>query len=430
MCAKETITIREFEYLVPKKVPRQDCHELSEEQFAKIRSFVLANNEGSAPLELMHLCSRPGIGEAIQACNYVGIIELNDGTQIEILPKIGFDTYEKDRQVFLRMLSYLGSDVSFRALDAAHVSSKHTTLFEIFVGMFLAETSDLVRSGLRSAYTSVKSEESFVRGKIDFTRESRSNPAHAERLNLIHDEFGLDRPENRLIKSTLLYLRRASRSTGNTRIATRLLSAFDEASESHNVDADLAHCSNDRTTKRYDMLIAWCRVFLKHQSFTMFRGNSIATALLFPMEKVFEDYVGKMLRRLNAGRIARIDLQANTELLFEGNNVRLRPDILCELHGGRHVVLDTKWKRASSTRDISTADLHQMYAYGRRYCEGDEARHVLLLYPWHEKAPTKGLAQTWHHYSKDNVQVDVFFVDLVDKNTNLKELLELVAKMA
>ena len=70
-------------------------------------------------------------------------------------------------------------------------------------------------------------------------------------------------------------------------------------------------------------------------------------------------------------------------------------------------MLDTKWKRVSNTRDLSTADLYQMYAYGKRY-----AVNVVLVYPWHEGAPCVGLAPGWRHESRDGVQVDVFFVDL------------------
>ena len=413
------ITVREFEYLVPHGVKHEGYHPLR--QYEELRKFVLANSSGENPLELMRLCVRPGVGEAIQACNYVGMIEMRDGTQIEILPKVGFGSAEDDRRVFLDMLSQLGGDTTFQPFEKAHVSSRRMPLFEVFVAMFLTETSDLVRVGLRSAYSRVEAEERFVRGKIDFSREARSNPAHAERLNLIYDEFSLDRPENRLIKTCLLYLRRASRDAENVRVATRLLSAFDEVSVSHNVDADLSRCVSDRSMKRYDTLIAWCRVFLKRQSFSMFRGTNVAMALLFPMEKVFEDYVGKTLRQLAKGELARVELQARGQWLFENHRAPLRPDILCEKLDGKRVVLDTKWKRVSSTRDLSTADLYQMYAYGKRYAE-----NVVLVYPWHEGAPCVGLAPSWRHESRDGVQVDVFFVDLRDGQGSVRELLDAV----
>ena len=62
-----------------------------------------------------------------------------------------------------------------------------------------------------------------------------------------------------------------------------------------------------------------------------------------------------------------------------------------------------------------------MYAYGKRY-----ARHVALVYPWHEGAPCAGLASSWRHVSPDGVQVDVFFVDLRNGRGSVGDLLELI----
>lgn len=427
------ITIREFEYLTSARTGRGDCKYVSPGQFTALREFVLLNREGESQLELMRLCALPRLGEAIQATNYVGVIRLDDGMQIEVLPKIDMapDSTCSDKQVFLDMLKDLGGDVPFSAIDAAQVDATRMPLFEVFITMFIAGVGDLVRKGLSSAYVTVRSEERFVRGKIDFSLEVKSNPVHAERLNVIYDEFMLDRPENRLIKTTLVRLRRMSSSSENVRAAARLLGAFDGVGISHNVDADLARCVSDRTTARYNSLISWCRVFLKGQSFTMFRGQNVATALLFPMERVFEDYVGKMLRRLSVPHeLRRVELQAQTEWLFEGRKVRLRPDILCTCTNGRRVILDTKWKHVTGARDVATSDMYQMYAYGQRYATaGERVQHVVLLYPWH-KGVEPGLMRAGRHVSRDGIQVDVFFVNLENARDSLRELVGLIADPA
>ena len=56
--------------------------------FEQLENFVLTNRSKEADaLELMGLSARKGIGKVITAKNYVGIITMNDGTTIEILPK-------------------------------------------------------------------------------------------------------------------------------------------------------------------------------------------------------------------------------------------------------------------------------------------------------------------------------------------------------
>ncbi len=292
--------------------------------------------------------------------------------------------------------------------------------------------ADLVRRGIRSTYVEVESEEKYVRGTIDFSREARKSAARAHMTNLVHDELLPDRPENRLVKATLLYLRRSSRDNGNAWRATQLLSAFEGVRRCANVDVDLARCVDDRSTRAYGTLIAWCRVFLRGESFTMFKGESIATALLFPMEKVFEDYVGRLLRRKAShdALVDRVELQATGQWLFEGRRVSLRPDILCECGNGRRVVLDTKWKRVCGPRDLSVTDTHQMYAYGQRYrANGESMQHVVLVYLWHEGV-SPGLMLDGRHVSSDGVQVDMFFFDLSNAAGSVSGLLETVEILA
>ena len=432
--SKAPVVVREYEYLVPEDKGRAGCHCVGADSFAMLREFSLANREGDSPLELMRLCSPRGIGEAIQLQNYVGVVELRNGVQVEILPKIDISAGSPldDRQVFARMLEELGTDVSFRSFDRAGLASGKTPLFEVFVSMFLDGTAGLVRHGVRSAYVTVESEESFIRGKIDFSREFRKGAARAHVANLIHDELLPDRPENRLVKETLIYLKRCSRDNQNVRRATQLLPAFEEVGRCINIDADLSRCVGDRTTKAYGTLIAWSRVFLRGESFSMFKGENVATALLFPMERVFEDFVGRLLKRkaIRDDRIDRVELQARGQWLFEGRRVALRPDILCSCASGRNVVLDTKWKRVFSPKDLSVADMHQMYAYGQRYrSEGEERQHVVLVYPWHEGV-LPGLMPEGRHVSADGVQVDMFFFDLADVTRSVDELLTCIGGLA
>ena len=429
MAAERYIEAREFDYIVAHRARRGSCHVVPDADFKALREFALGNLEGDCPTELMRLCSPPGIGEALQLQNYVGVLELQSGLQIEILPKIDSGGNGSARDVFLRMLAELGPDTSHKSLSGTHVSSDNTPLFEVLVTMFLDECAVLVKRGLRSAYSEVRSREPVVRGRIDFTRQARENPAHAELLHLAYQKYSLDRPENRIIKSTIRLLRGRSRNADNVRKAAQLLGALDNVSYSLNVEADFSRCVMDRTTRGYEALLGWCRVFLRGESFSMFRGSSIAMALLFPMERVFEDYVGKTLRRtaLSSGTLRSVELQARGKWLFSEHKVPLRPDILCVSNGGSHVVLDTKWKHVSSPRDLTVSDMHQMYAYGRRYRGKDEVQHVILLYPWHEGVKRCGLLRGGRHASPDGVQVDMFFIDLGNMGKSMSDLIALLA---
>ena len=430
MSDERYIEAHEYDYLVTRQNKRDAYKYVPAADFEDLKRFVLGNLEGGEPIELMRLCSSPGMGEALQLQNYVGVLELQSGLQIEVLPKIDVGGEEDSRDVFLRMLSELGSDISFKSLNNVHVSSGQAPLFEVFVTMFLDDCSRLVRRGLRAAYGEVRSREPVVRGRIDFARQAREGSVHAERLHLVYQEYGIDRPENRILKSTLQLLKARSRSADNVRRAVQLLDAFDGVNFSRNIDADFSRCIIDRTTRGYETLLGWCRVFLRGESFEMFKGSSIAMALLFPMERVFEDYVGKTLKKaaLSTGMLRSVDLQARGKWLFNDQRVPLRPDILCINHSGRHVVLDTKWKRVVSPRDLTVTDMYQMYAYGRRYRgKNEEIQHVILLYPFHKEVKRRGLLRSGKHVSPDGVQVDMFFVDLEHMDESVSNLIDLIS---
>lgn len=89
-------------------------------------------------------------------------------------------------------------------------------------------------------------------------------------------------------------------------------------------------------------------------------------------------------------------------------------------------MLDTKWKRVYGPKDLSVADMHQMYAYGQRFrADGESMQHVVLLYPWHEGVDP-GLMPEERHVSGDGVQVDMFFFDLGNAAKSVDNLISLI----
>ncbi len=68
--------------------------------FEQLENFILSNrNKETDALEIMGLSAKKGLGKIITAKNYVGVLMLNDGTSIEILPKIFSRTAYSEGQV-------------------------------------------------------------------------------------------------------------------------------------------------------------------------------------------------------------------------------------------------------------------------------------------------------------------------------------------
>lgn len=122
--------------------------------FEQLRNFVLTNrSKDTEALELMGLSARRGIGEIITARNYVGIIMLNDGTTIEILPKI-YSAVEDDpsgtkaKRLLIEMLKTLRNS-PYKNLQTAGMNIEKMDIFEVFIRMFIDEVFLIVKRGLK-----------------------------------------------------------------------------------------------------------------------------------------------------------------------------------------------------------------------------------------------------------------------------------------
>lgn len=381
-------TLREYMGFTRNGPPRAGMISLPEHAFDQLEQFILSNRDngvGTQPLELMSLSAKPGVGKVITAKNYVGVITTRDGTEIEILPKLtleGDSSDEAVRKLFLTMLRTV-QEAPFKTFRTAHLNTSRMRLMDLFVRMFLDEVHRLIQCGLKSDYTVNQSNETCVRGKIVFSEHIRKNLLHRERIFVEYDVFSVDCPENRLVKSTAVYLQRHATDLQNRKDLRIVLSIMEQVPVSKHVEQDFLRCGQSRSMAGYQRLLELCRVFLQGKSFTAFSGGEAALALLFPMERVFESYVAAVLRRNLDSRKYHVHVQAKGKYLFElpRKQFALRPDLVIEdLHSGERTVLDTKWKLLSPqwhNYGISQADMYQMYAYQKEYA----AKQTVLLYP-------------------------------------------------
>lgn len=383
--------------------------------FEQLENFVLTNrSKDTDALELMGLSARKGIGKVITAKNYVGIITLSDGTTIEILPKI-FSAVEDDaagtktKRLLVEMLKTL-RDSPYKSLQTSSVNIEKMNIFEVFIRMFVDEVFFIVKRGLKCSYETIEENTTFFKGKMKFSQQIKFNHSHKERSFVEYDAFNANRPENRLLKATLLYLYKHSASSRNRNDIKTLLNYFAEVETSTDYKSDFAKYVPDRNMKDYSTALLWSRVFLMGKSFTSFSGSEVALALLFPMETLFESYVATLLKKHLTPIGYTVSAQDKSYYLFDDpKRFAMRPDIVIHRKSdGAIFIMDTKWKILSDSKanyGISQADMYQMYAYQKKY----GAQNVTLLYPQTEKMMLNSKIE---FKSQDNVAVKIQFVDL------------------
>ncbi len=397
---------------------------LPEKTFKSLERFILENNcIDSSMAELMGISVRKGIGKVITAKNYVGVISMNDGTTIEILPKAGSEEdKEASKKLLIKMLKTLKS-APYKTMQKTNLNVDKLNVFEIFIRMFIDEVYRIVKHGLKYNYETLRDNLNVCKGKLNFSEHIKRNVVHKEKFFVEYDEFNSNRAENRLLKSTLSYLYGKTTSAKNKNDIRTLLNSFADIDKSRNFTEDFAKCVADRNTKDYAVAVKWCEVFLGGKSFTSFSGSDVAFALLFPMETLFESYVASVMQKSPNVKEYSFTVQDKRYSLFDKpEKFGLRPDIVIEGNGSVFV-MDTKWKileLAKSNYGISQADMYQMYVYHKKYV----AKSVTLIYPKPEEEISE--EKLIFRSQEENLVVKVKFVDLYDDSSIHKVLNEIV----
>lgn len=406
--------LKEFEFLQCKDKTKE--HFIEEKTFEVLEKFVLENETE----QYLKITTKKGYGKVLQAQNYVGVIQTKDGTTIEILPKIQNLDEEKSKEILIKMLKTLKNS-PFKHFNSANLKVSKMPLLEIFISMFLEELSKLIQKGIKSDYLQKEENLNFLKGKLKISEQIKQNSVHKERFYVQFEEFSNNRVENRLIKTTLQYLYKKSKSNKNQQRIREFLFVFDEIQISHNIKIDFEKIKLNRQMEDYEQILLWCKTFLFENSFSAYKGDDLAYALLFDMNLLFESYVYDYLRKNGSFKnIKNQDKQHHLAYENEKGKFALKPDIIID--DGK-IIIDTKWKILSldkSNQGISQSDMYQLYAYGTKY---ENCEKLYLIYPKDEVE--KG---NFYNYFKDDSKVnklplEILFFDLENPSLDfLKKL--------
>lgn len=427
---KKYYCLREYGYLYSREfttITDNSNMLIEKKEFDEIEKYLLQNfsdNQGSATQFLVPGYKK-GIGKILKAQNYVGLVNIKNHIVIEILPKL-YDsnntmTYEKTIKIFLKMLKTL-EDSPFKNHNISNIDTSNMKLLHIFINMFLQELGILMKKGIKSGYVVEQENTNFYKGKLLVKNHIIKNIVHKEKFYIEHDNFIRNISENRIIKTTLFYLKSITENYKTQRMIREYLFQMDDIEVSNDIDKDLSKCNSNRTLSDYDVILNWCRIFLKKRSFTNYKGCTNAYSLLFPMEKVFESYVAKCIKDSEYFRGFTIKTQDTKYHLIESpKRFSLRPDIVIE-KDDEIFILDTKWKLLNSIEavnyGISQSDLYQMYAYAKKY----DSHNIFLIYPLHDSALElqKDIVFNYDY----NLKLNIIFMNLENMDESLKCLKE------
>lgn len=382
------------------------------------------NEEVEDVLDFMRISYKRNIGNVVSIKNYVGLIQMKNGYQIQILPKISFISSDdsenrKTKKIFLNMLRSM-KDFPSKVFNDSSIQVDRMNLYEIFINMYLQEIRRLIKIGLKSDYIFKEDNLNYYKGKLLTSQHFKINLVHKERFYVAYDEFNPNRVENKLIKATLFKLQKLTTSAENSKEIRQLLVPFEMIDASINYTTDFSKVKIDRNNRDYEIIMQWSKVFLLNKSFTTFSGNNNSRALLFSMEKVYESYVAKHLKKILGEDGWNVSSQDRGYYLFTEPRLQfaLIPDIVCK-RGERIIIMDTKWKKLVNNErinyGISQSDMYQMYAYSKKYTSSE----IWLLYPLNDEMKEHSEIS---FNSGDGTTVNIYFIDLEHIQNSLETL--------
>lgn len=318
--------------------------------------------------------------------SYVGVIETPCGTQLEILPKHTqrLDCVEETRDLLQRMIQ-AALKLPTREVGAANLKLFNVPLSEWVIRQFLKGLDYLIKRGIRFDYQRVEEEQRFLRGQLNVTAQMRQPPGRQHRFQIRHDVFLPNRPENRLLRLALERVCKCTNEPENWRLAHELRGVLTEVPPSINQREDFKSWRNEQLMAHYQPIRPWCELVLGERSPMSVSGDWQGISLLFPMEKLFEQYVEVLLRTQLSQGAQLLPQRARHSLCTYDNTpiFRLKPDFLLE-HDQRTWVIDAKWKLVDSSDrskkyGLAQADFYQLFAYGQTYLKGKG--EMVLIYP-------------------------------------------------
>ncbi len=379
--AGEPITCREWQHL---PVGRDGIGERD-----AARLHALAERAGRRFTPRVDVLTRTASG--LKAAQVVGVLSVPGGPTLEILPKID----QEDGAVRAALVRMLAVAWRLRVADGelAAMRTQPRDLLEILIRLFAGRLLTVVRRGLPRRYRERQEDLNLLRGRLDVTRQVTRFAARPDLFACRFEEWSEDTPLNRVLKAAVSRLAGLTRSADTARRLAELSARLEFAGDT--ADPLREPVRLDRTNTAFHDVYRLARRFLARKWQDTASGGDSGFALLFPMNELFEEFIGRSVVRAVSAH--RVHLQHPKHYAIDGDTgplFLLRPDVVIDAPDGA-VILDTKWKRLASGDErlgIDQSDIYQMAVYGDAY----RAKRVVLIYPWHKGAGRPaGVVRNW-----------------------------------
>ena len=308
---------------------------------------------------------------------FVGVIQV-DGLTIEILPKV--DQYEVENEetkskwqtVLIEMLR-VTRKLKIQKVGQAQLSRQSIHLLDLYFEWFLNEMQGLIHQGLIKQYYKHTGNVKALKGKLEFAGHIQKNLVHKERFYTTHQVYEKDHLIHQILGQALVIVAALSKGTYLYSKCKTVQLDFPEVKSIKANEHTFTKIPKCRKTAPYETAVSIARLIILNYAPNVSSGSEKMLALLFDMNKLWEEYVLIRLKQAVVEKEGYSVYGHNATPFWK--DITVRPDILL-IKGGERFIIDTKWKNMDYSKP-STDDLRQMYVYNEYW----NSRKSLLLYP-------------------------------------------------
>jgi 5-methylcytosine-specific restriction enzyme subunit McrC len=366
------------------------------------------------------------LNKGIQFTNFVGVIQAGNLT-IEVLPKIdkgattaaneSIDDLEKgdsktaaEKSKWQKVLLQMLKECRFlrvNHVDYANLNLRSNSILDIYLELFLAETEKLMHEGLLKKYRTQEGNQAALKGQLLFSKQIAYNNTHGERFYVRHTEYNRNNIYNQIIYKTLRVIPKISNSNYLLDKVGKLQLDFPEVSSCTVNSESFNRLQFDRKTERYKEALLISKMLLLNYRPDITGGTENVIAILFDMNKLWEEWVYRQLKKVEEHFNIKVHRQESANF-WESPNLpypkTIRPDIVIKRTLPKQtIVIDTKWKLLDDLVP-SDEDLKQMYVYNLFW----ECDRSTLLYPSNNAYQSNGdyfdFRDNANRYTKCSVQ--------------------------
>lgn len=304
---------------------------------------------------------------------------------------------------------------------------------ELLSAILCRGVSVQIKRGLCRQYITNEEPLGSPRGKIEIGESIKTQTIRKKQLVCVYDEFSVDAYTNRIIKTTMELLLRASISKARKKELRKLLIFFDSVSvlDTHNINWDIQY---DRNNQTYRMIIEVCHLVIKGLLQTSADGSTriMDYADDQTMAKLYEKFILGYFQREHP------DIKAYSPQIAwqvtDGYRTLLptmQSDIVISNKKTRKtLIIDAKYyshnmqmKAPYMTQTLHSGNLYQIFTYVKNWnAAPDETVSGMLLY-----ARTDDAIQPDNDYQMSGNQISVKTLDLNNDFSAIANTLDQIA---